>query len=143
MAEPRTIRRVAFQVLFQMDLTGEPDANALVGPVADEKSLSAGERERAAALASDAYHARAAADAVVAELAPEWPAHRQPAVDRNILRLAHHEMTTGLTPPKVAVSEAVKLAREFSTERSPAFVNAILDKLLKRLPAPAAPSETD
>lgn len=138
MAEPRTIRRVAFQVLFQMDITGEIDADAIVGPVADEKSLSASERDRAAKLAADAYADRAAADAAVAELAPEWPPHRQPAVDRNVLRLAHHEMTSGVTPPKVAVSEAVKLVKEFSTERSPSFVNAVLDKILKRLPAASA-----
>ncbi|MEL6497430.1 MAG: transcription antitermination factor NusB [Planctomycetota bacterium] len=139
MAEPRTIRRVAFQVLFQMDITGETDAASLVGPVADERDLSASERDRAAALASDAYSTRASADAAVADLAPEWPPHRQPAVDRNVLRLAYHEMSSGSTPPKVAVSEAVKLAKEFSTEKSPAFVNAILDKLLKRLPEPAGP----
>ncbi|MEL6796774.1 MAG: transcription antitermination factor NusB [Planctomycetota bacterium] len=138
MAEPRTIRRVAFQVLFQMDITGEADARALVGPVADERDLSASERERVVGLASDAYAGRGSADAAVAELAPEWPPHRQPAVDRNVLRLAYHEMTAGITPPKVAVSEAVKLAKEFSTEKSPAFVNAILDKLLKGLPAPTA-----
>lgn len=136
MAEPRTIRRVAFQVLFQMDLTGDTDAPTLAGPVADERELSASERERASSLASDAYATRAAADAAVAELAPEWPPHRQPAVDRNVLRLAYHEMTAGITPPKVAVSEAVKLAKEFSTEKSPAFVNAILDKLLKSMPTP-------
>ncbi|MEL7483045.1 MAG: transcription antitermination factor NusB [Planctomycetota bacterium] len=138
MAEPRTIRRVAFQVLFQMDITGEADAQSLVGPVADERELTGSERDRACALASGAYAGRAAADAAVAELAPEWPPHRQPAVDRNVLRLAFHEMTAGITPPKVAVSEAVKLAKEFSTEKSPAFVNAILDKLLKKLPAPTA-----
>ncbi len=136
MAEPRTIRRVAFQVLFQMDITGDTDAHAIVGPVADERELSTGDRDRAAALASAAYANRARADAAVAELAPEWPPHRQPAVDRNVLRLAHHEMTAGVTPPKVAVSEAVKLVKEFSTEKSPAFVNAILDKLLKKLPQP-------
>lgn len=140
MAEPRTIRRVAFQVLFQMDITGEPDASSLVEPVADEHSLSSAERDRVVRLALDAYAVRAAADAAVAELAPEWPPHRQPAVDRNVLRLAWFEMTSGLTPPKVAVSEAVKLVKEFSTEKSPAFVNAILDKLLKKLPEPLDPA---
>ena len=72
--------------------------------------------------------------------------HRQPAVDRALLRLAYYEMTSGTTPPKAAVSEAVKLAKEFSTEKSPAFVNAILDKLLKKVledaPVPAEADET-
>jgi N utilization substance protein B len=67
------------------------------------------------------------------KLAPDWPAHRQGAVDRCILRIAHYEMTSGRTPPKVAVNEAVELAKEFGSERSPAFVNGLLDKVLKRV----------
>ena len=115
MAEPRTIRRVAFQALFQMDATGETDAAIVIGPVAEERELSASEQDRACALAQSAFDGRASADAAVAQLAPEWPPHRQPAVDRNLLRLAHFEMTSGATQPKIAVSEAVKLAKEFST----------------------------
>ena len=56
-------------------------------------------------------------------------------MDRAILRLAHYEMTSGRTNPKVVVNEAVELAKEFSTERSPAFVNGVLDKVLKRMAA--------
>ena len=84
-----------------------------------------------------AWEHRAEADRVTAELAPDWPAHRQAAVDRTILRLAHEEMTRGDAPPKVVVNEAVDLAKQFSTERSPAFVNALLDKILKRTMAAA------
>ncbi|MEO1583403.1 MAG: transcription antitermination factor NusB [Planctomycetota bacterium] len=143
MAEPRTIRRVAFQALFQMDATGEPASSELIDPIADEKQLNPSERARAAQLAEAAWNARGEADAAVATLAPEWPAHRQPAVDRALLRIAHYEMTAGTTPPKVAVSEAVRLAKDFSTEKSPSFVNAVLDKLLKRLPASASTPEPD
>ena len=52
-------------------------------------------------------------------------------VDRNILRLAYFEMASGQTPPKVAINEAVELAREFSTQKSPAFVNGVLDKIMR------------
>ena len=60
-----------------------------------------------------------------------WRLGRMPAVDRNILRLALYEMRSGATPVGVAVSEAVNLAKRFSTERSGAFVNAVLSKLIE------------
>ncbi len=71
------------------------------------------------------------ADHTVAELAPDWPTYRQPVVDRNILRLAYYEMIPGTTPPKVAINEAIELAKEFSTEKSPLFVNGVLDKIYR------------
>jgi N utilization substance protein B len=52
-------------------------------------------------------------------------------VDRNILRLAVWELTNADTPPKVVIDEAIELAKCFSTEQSPAFVNGVLDAVLK------------
>jgi Transcription termination factor len=54
-------------------------------------------------------------------------------VDRALLRLAHYEMTSGRTPPRVVVNETVELAKHFSTEKAPAFINALLDKVMKRI----------
>lgn len=139
-APPRDIRRLAFQVLFQLDARGERDALAIRdAALADESSgLVERDRERAIDLAQAAFAARAEADRAMMELAPTWPSHRQAAVDRAILRLAHYEMTSGRTPPKIAVNEAVELAKEFSTDKSPAFVNGLLDKVLKRVLAQTA-----
>lgn len=137
----REIRRLAFQVLFQLDAAGartEADLEAVRAGLVDREEISEAHRARAVELAWGAYQARAAADKEMLALAPAWPAHRQAAVDRAILRLAHFEMTSGRTEPKVVVNEAVELAKEFSTEKSPAFVNALLDKVLKRLAASAA-----
>lgn len=146
MAGARDIRRLAFQALFQIDAhlpagagAGRPsdaDLAAVRASLEETEGLTAAEREAAFNLALAAFDHRAAADAAMTELAPAWPTHRQAAVDRAILRLAHYEMTTGRTPPKVAVNEAVELAKVFSTDRSPAFINALLDKVLKRLAAP-------
>lgn len=132
---PREKRRIAFQALYQLDARGDADVDAVREAVlADvESSLSEGDLDEAFALALEAYLARAGADAALAELAPTWPAHRQPAVDRAILRLAWHEMTSGRTGPKIAVNEAVELAKRYSTERSPAFINGVLDKVLKKV----------
>jgi hypothetical protein len=52
-------------------------------------------------------------------------------VDRNIIRLAAWELTNGQTPPKVTIDEAIEMAKEFSTEQSAAFVNGVLDAMLK------------
>ncbi|MDX2115869.1 MAG: transcription antitermination factor NusB [Planctomycetota bacterium] len=144
MATPRDIRRLAFQAMYQLDVRGELEApfvqESLAG-LADEDpaEFSDAEVRKAFELATLAFRARREADLAIAELAPGWPAHRQPSVDRAIIRLAHYEMTSGRTSPKIVVNEAVELAKRFSTDRSPAFVNGVLDKILKRVLA-AAPA---
>ena len=133
MAKPRDIRRLAFQALYQLDARQGRDAEEIRATLEEEEGFRPGERDGAFATARAAWEHRAEADAATLELAPEWPAHRQAAIDRTILRLAYYEMTRGGVPPKVIVNEAVELAKRFSTERSPAFINALLDKILKRL----------
>ena len=117
--------------MYQLDAGAAPDESVRQSL---ELELSPGDRaarDRGFELAMKAWALRQEADATVAELTPQWPTHRQPVIDRNILRLAYYEMTRGGTPPKVAINEAVELAREFSTEKSPMFVNAVLDRIYK------------
>jgi len=137
MATPRELRRLTFQLLFQIDARGgtQPgdDLLALRSSVEDPEVYSTAEIDRAMKRALAAYAERAAADAVMVELAPAWPVHRQAAVDRAILRLAYFEMVSVGSQPKVVVNEAVELAKQFSTEKSPAFINGLLDKVLKRV----------
>ena len=134
MAEARDIRRCALQSLYQLDAHRDAaDAlsrESLLESLAD----SAGDPEThmlGLSLAQRAWAKREEADEAVAALSPEWPTHRQPVIDRNILRLGYFEIVSGETPPKVAINEAVELAREFSTDKSPSFVNGILDKIMK------------
>ncbi len=133
MALPRDIRRLAFQALFQLDVRGDAELDSVKSSINSEGEFQPKDIEKAVELAQAAYVARAAADAAMLELAPTWPAYRQAAVDRAILRLAHFEMTSGRTSPKIAVNEAVELAKRYSTEKSPGFVNALLDKILKKV----------
>jgi N utilization substance protein B len=147
-AAPRDIRRVAFQVLFQLDARGERDAQTIKDGIDQDEhiGLVPKDRDRAFELGHAAFAAKAEADRAMLELAPQWPAHRQAAVDRAILRLAHFEIVSGRTPPKAAVNEAVELAKEFSTDKSPAFVNGLLDKILKKAlanPSAAPPAAAD
>ncbi len=146
MATPRDIRRLALLALCQLDATNAAEPDLIRASLDDLDSLAEeglefvdphvafepADRDKAFAIALAAWEHRAASDAVALELAPEWPASRQPSVDRAILRLAQHEIARAESPPKAVVNEAVELAKAFSTENSPAFVNAVLGKVLKR-----------
>lgn len=111
-------RDQALCALYAADLTDSvPDAARLSG--------------RAARYASGVWEKRAELDAEIAAAATGWRVERMPVVDRNIIRLALFELRKGDTPVGVVVSEAVKLAKSFSTERSGAFVNGVLAKLIE------------
>jgi transcription antitermination protein NusB len=125
------IRELAMQVLFLWDTNGESDPLLAAQVAADDQSVTDELRRDALRLATDAWNARESSDSWIARLAPQWPPKRQPGVDRSILRLAVHELTSGQTPPKVVIDEAIELAKSFSTEQSPGFVNAVLDSVLK------------
>jgi len=99
--------------------------------VTHEASADETVRGRAADAARGAWSSRGIADNWVERLAPQWPPRRQPGVDRNILRLAIWELTQGQTPPKVVIDEAIELAKNYSTEQSPAFINGVLDAVLR------------
>jgi N utilization substance protein B len=133
MATPRDIRRLAFQILYQIDARGADDPHALADAAQEPGDMTRKDRDKAVRLALEAYNDRSRADAAMTALAPTWPAHRQAAVDRAILRLAHYEMTVAGTPPRVVVNEAVELAKAFSTEKSPTFINGLLDRIMKSM----------
>lgn len=133
----REVRRCALQALFQFDVVEAPD-HELVRRTLDESPGTADDHARGYDLATLAWEFRDEADAAVRPLAPEWPTHRQPVVDRNLLRLAFYEIVHGAVPPKVAINEAVELAKEFGSEKSPRFVNAVLDKIWKDRDPPAS-----
>lgn len=128
----REIRRLAMQILYQIDLRGEADIPMIQENLKDGPDLPV-VREGAMELAVGAWGMREEADALVSELAPAWPTHRQPPVDRAILRLAYYEMRSGYSPIKVAINEAVELAKAYSSSNSPAFINGVLDKVARRL----------
>lgn len=130
MGERRNIRCCALQALYQFDsgLSDQPDVvrNSLEDSPGDEKTHQDGFN-----LAMETWKIYAEADKAVAQFSKEWSTHRQPVVDRCILRLAYYEIILGETPPKVVINEAVELAKEYSTEKSHLFINGILDKLYR------------
>ena len=130
MSNRHKTRELAMQVLFLWDTHGGRDETAATQVVADA-SPDEELRRAAMAAAAAAWDNRETADRWVERLAPQWPPRRQPAVDRNVLRLAIWELTSSPTPPKVVIDEAIELAKSFSTEQSASFVNGVLDAVLK------------
>ena len=118
------------QVMFLWDTHGGQDETMGRQAVADATNEGV-LRKQAIEAAKGAWEQREAADRWMERIAPQWPVHRQPIVDRNLLRLAIWELIGTQTPPKVVIDEAIELAKEFSTEQSAAFVNGVLDAILK------------
>ena len=118
------------QILFLWDTQQQSDP-ASAQQFAEEHLDDADARHLALTSAAGAWEQRAATDAWVERIAPQWPTRRQPAVDRSLLRMAVWELTSTATPPKVVIDEAIELAKEYSTEQSAAFINAVLDSIHK------------
>jgi N utilization substance protein B len=129
MSRKSQIRQLALQMLFLFDAHGAADREMALQAAQEAEDPSS--RERAVQMAASAWETRETIDAWMERLAPQWPPRRQPGVDRCILRLAVWELTHTDTPPKVVIDEAIELAKTFSTENSPAFVNGVLDAVLR------------
>jgi transcription antitermination protein NusB len=130
MPNRRKIRELAMQALFAWDAHGAADP-IMAQQVIEQGSTDHAVRRQATESAEGAWNQREAIDAQLERLAPQWPPRRQPSVDRNILRMAVWEMTNTQTPPKVVLDEAIEMAKIFSTEQSAAFVNGVLDAVLR------------
>ncbi len=88
-----------------------------------------------------ALQRRDEADAIMTRHAKHWDLQRLALVDRNVLRLTIAEMIDGRTPAKVAITEGIKLAQEFSTAESPRFINGILDAVARELEQSSSSSD--
>lgn len=80
-------------------------------------------------------------DKIITEFAPNWPISHMSVIDRNLLRMAIYEIVMeGGTPPKVAINEAVEIAKIFGSESSPRFVNGVLGAVMAtsfpKIPSP-------
>jgi N utilization substance protein B len=130
MLKRRKIRELAMQILFLWDTQQERNEEMARG-VGAEPNEDPETRRQATEMAAGTWEQRESIDRWVERLAPQWPPRRQPAVDRNLLRLAVWELTNTVTPPKVIIDEAIELAKAYSTENSGAFVNGVLDAVRK------------
>jgi transcription antitermination protein NusB len=125
-------REFAMQMLFQWDMS-QQDPAKLEGKFWKSAKAADKTREFANQLFEGAAKEIAALDEIIGKHCENWRFERLAAIDRAILRLAIHEMSSSDTPPKVVLNEAVELAKKFSSEESGAFVNGVLDSVHKSL----------
>jgi N utilization substance protein B len=123
---------VVLQSLYELDFTDHDPKSALEARF-EERPLPEPAKKFARSLVMGVQTYRTYLDSVVGELAPEWPISQIAAVDRNVLRIAIYELLfEPEIPPKVAINEAVELAKIFGGESSPRFVNGVLGSLVSR-----------
>jgi N utilization substance protein B len=125
-------RKRALDVLFEAEIRGEPVLDLLDQRLA-QASPPVG--EYAAQLVRGVQAHRERIDELLSEYSEGWALDRMPIVDRNVLRIGLYELLwADDVPDAVAISEAVLLARDLSTDASPAFVNGLLGRLLELKP---------
>lgn len=131
--KPRTrARSVALQVLYEVDISGHSAAFAYEQRLADEQ-LEKGLAEFARQIVFGVIPLIDRLDNFIAEHAPEWPLDQVATIDRNILRIALWEFAVAeCTPIKVAINEAIELAKAYGSESTPRFINGVLGSLANR-----------
>ena len=126
----RSARKNAFFLLFQMDFSEAAEFEQVKELFFAEKEEPVEEGDKAFIL-SEVEGTRehmAEIDALIEQSAKGWDPERMNKVDLAILRLAVYEMKWGETPVGVAINEAVELAKKFSSDEAPAFINGVLGK---------------
>lgn len=123
-------RGVALQVLYEYDLTGHPLGESLEARLSDE-TLDESLVQFSSQIINGIIPIVQQLDKIIAEHAPEWPLDQVAVVDRNILRIALWEFgVEKCTPLKVAINEAIELAKVFGSDSSPRFINGVLGSLV-------------
>lgn len=124
-------REIALQLLYERDATDEL-AQERMDSFSADRSTKPEVREYACMLVSGVLEHMREFDEEFEHLAEHWAVQRMPVVDRNILRIGAFELLySGDVPAKVAINEAVELAKRFGSADSGRFVNAILDRMHK------------
>ena len=131
-------REAALQVLFAIDLrerkAGEPaDPQALFDDVGSHFEMPEGAKVFAKELVCETHRRRDDLDSLISRHARNWRIERMGTVDRNILRLGVWELSNTDTPPAVIIDEAVELAQRYGDDRTPSFVNGVLDAVARSI----------
>jgi transcription antitermination protein NusB len=126
-------RGIALQVLYEYDLTNHPVGDTLESRILDE-SLEDSLGQFASQIISGVIPIIPQLDKVISEHAPEWPMDQVAVIDRNILRIALWEFgVEKCTPLKVAINEAIELAKVYGSDSSPRFINGVLGSLVNHV----------
>ena len=122
----RKARSVALQALYEIDAVGH-DPEATLSHLLEETTLTGENASFTQELVRGVMRYKEKLDAHIRRFAPAWPVEQIAIIDRNILRLAIFEvLLDNRVPVKVAINEAVELAKDFGSDNSPRFVNGVL-----------------
>ena len=127
----RKARRLALQALYEIDSTDHLPTLVIEQRLEQEnqsdKPLAKSSEALVARLVFGVMRTREALDELIKRYAPEWPLEQMAVVDRNVLRIAIFELVASEgTPTKVAINEAVELAKQYGGDNAPRFVNGVL-----------------
>lgn len=131
--ERHQVRTVALQILYEVDSVGHAPEAVLARAIERHSDLTEGGLVYLRRLVLGTLNLAEKLDSLIASSAPEWPVDQLAVVDRNLLRMALWELAVSdETPVKVAINEAVELAKLFGSDSSPRFVNGVLGTLAER-----------
>ena len=129
-AARRRTRAAVMQSLYEADIAAHSAADALTSRIS-ETELPRRAETFARSLVEGVLANSAEIDRIITDFAPNWPVSQMAVVDRNILRMAVYEIALAReTPPKVAINEAVELAKAFGADSAPRFINGVLGSVL-------------
>lgn len=129
MGSRRKARVMAIQVLYEVDAV-KRDIDTVLEAALSQKELSQENSDFVRYLTQNVIEQQAQIDAYIKEYAPAWPLEQLSIIDRNILRLAVFEvLIDDKTPVKVAINEAVELAKKFGSNSSSKFINGVLSSV--------------
>jgi N utilization substance protein B len=141
MANRHLSRSIAMQSIFEWDFRGKvlEDLERIVERNIDEFGPGLDETNFIWRLVQGVKDNLAQIDAIIERAAPEWPIDMITAVDRNLLRLGLYELLYGdreEVPPKVAINEAIELAKTFGSDSSSRFINGVLGTVYREIGEP-------
>lgn len=147
MASRHLSRSIAMQCLYEWDFKG--DDSSLIGDIIKNTVTEFGpnikDDEFINRLVHGVLEKRTVIDPIIEKCAPEWPLEQITIVDRNILRLGIFELMFGNyqeVPPKVAINEAIELAKTYGGESSGRFVNGVLGTVYREMGEPMKDDST-
>ncbi len=133
MLKRRLARATALQALYEIDVARHDPAEVVRQRIEEAGDLPPTEANFVYKLVFGVLEHRPELDRYIEEIAPEWPVEQLAPIDRNILRMAIYELLhVPETPVKVAINEAVELAKMFGSESSRRFVNGALGTFVSR-----------
>ncbi len=141
MGKRRISRELAVQFLYLADMN-EGDISQQLKQFWEDNPVSVEVQSFTEEILTHIFDHREEIDSRLEQFSEHWTLSRMAVIDRNLLRMAASEILYSKTvPPKVAIDEAVEIAKKFGSEDSPNFINGILDRILKESqPATPQPS---